>query len=79
MPDLTTFGLFLRAALALAITPDPGILSVMTRSLKGDRREGIASSLGTAVGGMFHVIAAALGISVISTPGQHRHLPAEGG
>jgi threonine/homoserine/homoserine lactone efflux protein len=65
MPDLTTFGLFLGAAIALAITPGPGIFYVMTRSLKGGRREGIASSLGTAVGGMCHVMAAALGISVI--------------
>ncbi|MGD1905934.1 MAG: hypothetical protein ACFB0C_08075 [Leptolyngbyaceae cyanobacterium] len=47
---LATFGLFLSAEIA----PGPGIFYVITRSLKGDLQEGIASSLGTAVGGMFH-------------------------
>lgn len=65
MPDLTTFGIFLSAAIILAISPGPGIFYVMTRSLKGGRTEGITSALGTSVGGMFHVFAAALGISAI--------------
>lgn len=37
----------------------------MTRSLKGGRHEGLASAMGTSVGGLFHVVAAALGISVM--------------
>ena len=41
--------LFLAAALLLAVTPGPGIFS----------------SLGTFVGGLFHVFAAALGLSAI--------------
>ncbi|EKV01227.1 putative threonine efflux protein [Leptolyngbya sp. PCC 7375] len=65
MPDFATFSLFLSAAIVLAITPGPGILYVMTRSLKGGRVEGIASAIGTSVGGMFHVVAAALGISIV--------------
>lgn len=65
MTDLTTFSLFLSAAFVLAITPGPGIFYVMTRSLKGGRSEGIASALGTSLGGMFHVVAAALGVSTI--------------
>ena len=65
MPDAATFGLYLTAALLLAITPSPGILYVLTRSLKGGRYEGYTSSMGTAVGGLFHVIAAALGLSAI--------------
>lgn len=65
MPDAATFGLYLTAALLLAITPGPGILYVLTRSLKGGRYEGYTSSMGTAVGGLFHVIAAALGLSAI--------------
>ena len=67
MPDLTSFSLFLSAAIVLAITPGPGIFYVMTRSLKGGRIEGIASAMGTSVGGMFHVVAAALGISIVLT------------
>ena len=34
-------------------------------SIKGGRREGYASAAGTAVGGIFHVVAAALGISAL--------------
>lgn len=65
LPTPTNFMLFLSAALILAITPGPGIFYVMTRSLKGGKAEGIASALGTAVGGMGHVLAAALGLSVV--------------
>jgi hypothetical protein len=39
MPEAGTFGLFLTAALVLAITPGPGIFYVLTRSLKGGRAE----------------------------------------
>ena len=65
MPDSTSFGIFLSAAILLAITPGPGIFYVLTRSLKGGRNEGYASSFGTAIGGLFHVMAAALGLSAI--------------
>lgn len=65
MPDTATFGIFLAAAITLAITPGPGIFYVLTRSLKGGRGEGLASALGTAVGGLGHVVAAALGVSAI--------------
>ncbi len=65
MPDSTSFGLFLTAAILLAITPGPGIFYVLTRSIKGGRGEGYASSFGTAVGGLAHVVAAALGLSAI--------------
>ncbi|HEY0734116.1 MAG TPA: LysE family translocator [Herpetosiphonaceae bacterium] len=65
MPTATSFGLFLTAAIILAITPGPGIFYVLTRSLKGGRSEGIASSFGTAIGGLVHVLAAALGVSAI--------------
>ena len=57
--------LFLAAALLLAITPGPAIFYVLARSLAGGKREGILSSLGTFVGGLFHVFAAALGLSAI--------------
>ncbi len=65
MPDVTSFGLFLTAALILAITPGPGIFYILTRSIKGGRSEGIASTLGTAIGDLGHVVAAALGVSAI--------------
>jgi threonine/homoserine/homoserine lactone efflux protein len=57
--------LFFVAALILAATPGPGIFYVLARTLGGGRREGMLSALGTFAGGMFHVFAAALGISAI--------------
>jgi threonine/homoserine/homoserine lactone efflux protein len=65
MLDAHRFWLFLIAALILAITPGPGIFYVLARSLAGGRREGVLSAFGTFVGGLFHVFAAALGISAI--------------
>src|SRR6202790_2792513 len=65
MVDLHHLVLFLAAALVLAITPGPGIFYVLARTLAGGRREGIHSSLGTFIGGLFHVFAAALGVSAI--------------
>src|SRR5579863_96484 len=57
--------LFFTAAVLLAIAPGPGMLYVLARSLAGGKREGILSALGTLVGGMVHVFAAALGVSLI--------------
>lgn len=65
MTDAHHFSLFLIAALILAVTPGPGIFYVLTRSLADGCREGILSALGTFVGGLVHVIAAAAGISAI--------------
>jgi len=65
MIDAHKFFLFLAAAFVLAATPGAGIFYVLARTLAGGRREGVESSLGTFVGGLFHVMAAALGISAI--------------
>lgn len=65
MPDSHRFLLFFAAALLLAITPGPGIFYVLARTLAGGRREGFQSSIGTFFGGLFHVFAAALGVSAI--------------
>ncbi|PBB52365.1 MULTISPECIES: LysE family translocator [Mesorhizobium] len=65
MPELAPFALYLAAASVLAITPGPGIFYVAARTLAGGRPEGIASSFGTGLGGMIHVLAASLGVSAI--------------
>ncbi len=65
MFDSTRMLLFLTAALLLAVAPGPGMLYVLARSLAGGKREGALSALGTFLGGMVHVVAAALGVSVI--------------
>src|SRR6187200_79006 len=65
MPDLTQIALYFVAALLLAVTPGPGIFYVAARTLAGGRDEGIASSLGTGLGGMAHVLAGSLGVSTL--------------
>lgn len=65
MFDSTRLFLFLTAAVLLAIAPGPGMLYVLARSLAGGKREGVLSALGTFLGGMVHVLAAALGVSII--------------
>jgi threonine/homoserine/homoserine lactone efflux protein len=65
MFDSTRLLLFLTAALMLAVAPGPGMLYVLARCLAGGKREGVLSALGTFLGGMVHVFAAALGVSVI--------------
>lgn len=65
MPEQANFVLFLAAALVLALTPGPGILYVLARSIGGGTGTGIASTGGTALGGCGQVIAAAFGLSAL--------------
>ena len=65
MPDLIQLALFFAAALVLAVTPGPGIFYVAARSLAGGRAEGVASSFGTGLGGLVHVVAGSLGVSAL--------------
>jgi threonine/homoserine/homoserine lactone efflux protein len=60
-----TFVLFLAAASIIALSPGPGILYVAARTLAGGRGEGLASTLGTGIGGLFHVAAGAVGVSAL--------------
>src|SRR6516165_8091017 len=65
MPDFQTFFLFLAAALVVAITPGPGILYIVARTLAAGRTEGLASSVGLGLGGLVHVFAGAVGLSAL--------------
>lgn len=56
---------FTVAAVVLAVTPGPGMAYVVARTVAGGRREGLASCLGTGIGGMVHVLASAFGLSLI--------------
>ena len=60
-----SFTAFLIAATVLAITPGPGIAYVVARTVAGGRAEGLASCIGTGLGGMLHVLAAAVGLSIL--------------
>lgn len=62
---MSPFFAFLIAAVVLAVTPGPGIAYVVARTAAGGRKEGLASCFGTALGGMVHVLAAALGVSLL--------------
>src|ERR687886_1585391 len=63
--DLAQLALYFAAAFVLAITPGPGIFYVAARTLAGGRAEGVASSFGTGLGGMAHVLAGSLGVSAV--------------
>jgi len=65
MLDSPRLVLFLTAALLLAIAPGPGMLYVLARSLAGGKSAGVLSAFGTFLGGLVHVFAAALGVSMI--------------
>jgi len=57
--------LFLLAAVVIAAVPGPGIFYVAAKTLSGGRRAGIASTFGTALGGLVHVVAGGIGVSAI--------------
>ena len=61
----TNFWLFLAAACLIAAVPGPGIFYVAARTLSEGRGSGFASTAGTALGGLVHVVAGGLGISAI--------------
>lgn len=63
--DPATLALFFATALAIAISPGPGIFYVAARTLAGGRSEGLASSFGTGLGGLVHVAAGAVGVSAL--------------
>jgi threonine/homoserine/homoserine lactone efflux protein len=60
-----TLSLFLLAAVVIAAVPGPGIFYVAARTLAGGRQAGIASTFGTALGGLVHVVAGGIGISAL--------------
>ena len=65
MPDPTSLLLFTSAALAILLVPGPAVLFVVARSLEHGHKGGLISILGITAGTLFHVAAAALGVSAI--------------
>lgn len=65
MPNLHTLTLFIIAALVLLLTPGPSVLYIVARGIDQGRLAGLVSVLGIGVGTLFHVAAAALGISAL--------------
>ena len=63
--DAATFGAYLAAAAALVAAPGPGQALVMARTLQGDLRAGLLTSVGLNLGTVVHTVAAALGLSAL--------------
>ena len=60
-----TWLLFVVACVALALTPGPNLLYVVSRTLVQGRPAGFVSLAGTGTGLFFHVLAAAFGLSAL--------------
>jgi threonine/homoserine/homoserine lactone efflux protein len=65
MLDGSTLWVFIGASLALLVIPGPAVLYIVTRSMDQGRLAGLVSVFGIGVGSLFHVIAAALGVSAL--------------
>lgn len=65
IPDAGKLAVFALASVALAVVPGPAVLYIVAQSVPGGRRAGVVSALGVATGGLFHVLAAVVGLSAI--------------
>lgn len=61
----SNFGAFLLASLALAVTPGPGVLYIVTRTLSQGRSAGLASVGGVALGNLVNATAASIGLAAL--------------
>lgn len=64
-PSWPLFSTFLIASFALAVTPGPGVLYIVTRSLAQGHRAGLASVAGVAVGNFGNALAASAGLAAL--------------
>jgi threonine/homoserine/homoserine lactone efflux protein len=64
-PDASTYAVFMAAALALLLIPGPAVMYIVARAIDQGRVAGVVSALGLGVGTLFHVVAAALGLSAV--------------
>lgn len=65
MFDLTSIVTYVAVVIGLFLIPGPAVLLVITRTLQGGRKVGIATGLGIATGDLIHTLSAALGLSAI--------------
>jgi threonine/homoserine/homoserine lactone efflux protein len=61
----STFAAFLIAGTILAVTPGPGVIYVVTRTLSRGRQAGLASVAGIALGNLANATAASLGLAAL--------------
>jgi threonine/homoserine/homoserine lactone efflux protein len=65
LPEWPLLGAFLVASFVLAVTPGPGVIYIVTRSLAQGRRAGVASVMGVALGNFGNALAAAIGLGAL--------------
>jgi threonine/homoserine/homoserine lactone efflux protein len=65
IPSWPLFSVFLFASFMLAITPGPGVLYIVTRSLVQGRGHGLASVFGVALGNFGNACAASVGLAAV--------------
>ena len=61
----TSLVLFMTGAIVLLMIPGPAVLYLLSRSIGHGRPAGLVSAMGIAVGSLFHVAAATLGLSAL--------------
>jgi threonine/homoserine/homoserine lactone efflux protein len=64
-PPWPLFSAFLLASLVLAVTPGPGVLYIVTRSVVQGRRSGLVSVVGVALGNLGNAFAASFGLAAV--------------
>jgi threonine/homoserine/homoserine lactone efflux protein len=64
-PPWPLFSAFLLASLILAVTPGPGVLYIVTRSVVQGRRSGLVSVVGIALGNLGNAFAASFGLAAV--------------
>jgi threonine/homoserine/homoserine lactone efflux protein len=64
-PPWPLFSAFLLASFVLAVTPGPGVLYIVTRSLVQGRRSGLVSVAGVAFGNLGNAFAASVGLAAL--------------
>lgn len=64
-PPWPLLSAFVVASLILAVTPGPGVLYIVTRSIVQGRRSGLASVAGVALGNLGNAFAASVGLAAL--------------
>ncbi len=65
LPSLPALSAFLVASLVLAVTPGPGVLYIVTRSVTEGRSAGVASVIGVALGNFGCAAGASIGLAFV--------------
>lgn len=65
MISVTTFFTFIIVIFGLFLIPGPAVVLTVTNTIKGNRKSGIMTALGIAIGDLIHTIFAGVGLSTI--------------